>query len=126
MLIYEFCCPGTNDIDVELHVKEPDATICNCFTNLTRNGGLLSRDMTGGFGPVEYITKRAIAGSYNIYVKLVAPHLSSQEKYVTCRLRIYSNYGRKHSQQYHVIVTRVGTHLPQVLCHVASISCARI
>jgi len=60
----------TDMSDVELHVIEPTGEKCYSFHNQTKLGGFLSRDFTGGYGPEEYLLKRAIPGEYKVYIKL--------------------------------------------------------
>ena len=38
--------------NVELEVIEPNGQVANPFHNLTSNGGMLSKDFTGGYGPI--------------------------------------------------------------------------
>jgi hypothetical protein len=60
----------TDNSDVELHVTEPSGEKCFSFHNLTRAGGLLSKDMSGGYGPEEYVIRNAEPGSYQVSVKM--------------------------------------------------------
>ncbi len=41
--------------NIELVVVEPNGDICNPFQNQTKCGGLLSKEFTRGYGPVEYL-----------------------------------------------------------------------
>lgn len=56
--------------DLELHVTEPNDQICHVFHNKTKNGGLLSRDFSNGYGPEEYVLRDAVPGSYSVFSKL--------------------------------------------------------
>ena len=41
--------------DVEMIVSEPKEEICSVYHNHTTSGAILSREFTGGYGPVEYL-----------------------------------------------------------------------
>ncbi len=56
--------------DVELHVLEPSGVCCTPFNNLTPIGGLNGKNFTNGYGPNEYVLRRAISGTYRISAKL--------------------------------------------------------
>ena len=47
----------SDNTNVELVCEEPDGEMCYALKNHSRNGGLLSRDFTGGYGPVEYLVR---------------------------------------------------------------------
>ena len=53
-----------------MHIVEPTEEICSPFHNHTRSGGILSRDFTEGYGPIEYVIKRAPKGEYIVKVRL--------------------------------------------------------
>jgi len=88
----------TNDIDVELHVEEPNGEICHSFHNLTLNGGILSRDFTAGYGPEEYMIKKAISGLYKIYVRLATPRTLSMP-FIGIRVRVFTHFGTPLEQE---------------------------
>ncbi|MCK5666985.1 MAG: hypothetical protein KAI17_26040, partial [Thiotrichaceae bacterium] len=56
----------TDLTDVDLHVFEPTDEHAYYAHNRTEIGGLVSRDFTQGYGPEEYVLKKALAGIYNI------------------------------------------------------------
>jgi tetratricopeptide (TPR) repeat protein len=55
---------GNNDLD--LWVTEPNGERSYYENNLTALGGRLSNDMTSGYGPEEYLLRRAIPGTYAV------------------------------------------------------------
>lgn len=57
-----FFCLEITKKDVSLIVEEPDLEKCYSFHNHTRNGGILSRDFTQGYGPV--VNNRKICLTY--------------------------------------------------------------
>lgn len=60
-------------LDIELQVREPDGTMLTSFANQSSTGGLLSRDFSGGYGPVEYVARRAFPGAYTFFAKVKSP-----------------------------------------------------
>jgi len=84
----------TDDTDVDLHVVEPDGTECYYGHNRTTMGGLVSRDFTHGYGPEEYLIRKAVPGKYQVRAKYFANHKQSLTGGTTILLHIFTNYGR--------------------------------
>ena len=81
--------------DMDLWVNEPSGEKAYYGYNRTQIGGLVSRDFTQGYGPEEYLLKKALDGTYTIeanYFGSQSPELTGP---VTLQLDIYSNYGRE-------------------------------
>jgi len=77
--------------DVELHVIEPNKDHCYSFCNHTCNGGIMTRDFTGGYGPIDYYINKAPRGIYQ--VKCALFYTPNPHKPVTVIARIYTNFG---------------------------------
>lgn len=60
---------NTDNTDVDLHVREPTGETCSFKNTRTRIGGIITRDVTSGFGPEMYVLKNAVKGTYTIKVK---------------------------------------------------------
>lgn len=60
---------NTDRTDIDLHVVEPSGEECFYSHNKTRSGGMLTKDVTAGFGPEMYINKKAPKGKYDLSVK---------------------------------------------------------
>ncbi|WP_083629450.1 VIT domain-containing protein [Tenacibaculum agarivorans] len=83
-----------NDTDIDLWVIDPNKEECYYKHKKTKIGGLMSNDMTQGFGPEQFILKEAIKGEYKIKVKYYA---SSQQKVsgpTALKLTMIKNYGK--------------------------------
>ncbi len=81
--------------DMDLWVNEPSGEKAYYSNNRTQIGGLVSRDFTQGYGPEEYLLKKAMSGTYTIqanYYGSQSPELTGP---VTLQVDIYSNYGRE-------------------------------
>jgi len=57
---------NTEETDLDLWVDEPNGERAMYDNELTRMGGRMSNDMTDGYGPEEYLLRRAAPGTYTI------------------------------------------------------------
>lgn len=55
-----------DDTDIDLWVTDPDNERCYYGNSQTAMGGRLSNDFTGGFGPEQFLLKKAVKGKYKI------------------------------------------------------------
>ena len=55
-----------DNTDIDLWVTEPSGEKAFYEHNRTTIGGLVSRDFTQGYGPEEYLVRRAAHGTYKI------------------------------------------------------------
>lgn len=55
-----------DDTDIDLWVTDPDNERCYYGNPQTAMGGRLSNDFTGGFGPEQFLLKKAVKGKYKI------------------------------------------------------------
>jgi len=84
-----------NDTDIDLWVFEPNGEKCFFSNRRTKIGGLMSNDMTEGFGPEQYVLKKAKKGVYKIDVNYYS---SSQQKIsgpTFLKVTTFLHYGRK-------------------------------
>jgi len=57
-----------NNTDIDLHVKDPNGEECYYSHTKTRIGGRISADNTSGYGPEQFLLKKAVSGKYQVYV----------------------------------------------------------
>ncbi|CAF1243020.1 unnamed protein product, partial [Rotaria sordida] len=93
----------TNDTDVDLHVIEPTGEECYYSHKNTVISGMISRDFTQGYGPEEYLVRKAVKDTYIVRAKYFANHQQSLTGAATIMIHIYKYYG--HSNQQKEIVT---------------------
>ena len=55
----------------------------------------MSRDFTQGYGPEEYVLKKAVKGDYNVKVDYFGSNASRLMGPVTLQVDIFTDYGRK-------------------------------
>lgn len=80
--------------DMDLHVIEPSKEEAFYGHNRTTIGGLVSRDFTQGYGPEEYLVRKAMNGRYIIKTKFYGSRAAEMIGAVTLHVDVYTNYGR--------------------------------
>ncbi len=89
----------TNDTDVDLHVIEPTGEECFFSHKNTAIGGTISRDFREGYGPEEYLIRKAVKGTYTVRAKYFANHQQSLTGATTIMVHIYKYYGQSNQQK---------------------------
>jgi len=85
--------------DVDLHLLEPTGEHAFYGHAATFMGGLVSRDFTQGYGPEEYVVRRAVPGRYAVQVHYYG---SRQQRVVgpaTLTATVFTNWGRPEEQR---------------------------
>lgn len=80
--------------DVDLHVLEPTREHAYYGHRLTAAGGLVSHDITQGYGPEEYLVRRAVPGAYEIRVHYYGSRQQTLVGPATMIATVYTNWGR--------------------------------
>lgn len=88
-----------NDTDIDLWVIDPNKEKCFYSHTNTKIGGLISEDMTDGFGPEQFILKNAIKGNYQIKVKYYANSKQKISGPTFLKVTTYINYGSKNESK---------------------------
>lgn len=84
---------STNDNDIDLWVDDPSKERCMYSHKRTAAGGKISADFTGGYGPEEFIIKKAIPGEYKVYTNYYSDGRQSLTGPATIYLTLYTSYG---------------------------------
>lgn len=84
----------TDMADMDLWVVEPSGEKCFYQHQLTTTGGRISRDITDGYGPEEYMVRKAMPGKYLIQINYFGTRNSYLRVPVTLQVDVYTNYGR--------------------------------
>ncbi|MEN9742346.1 MAG: hypothetical protein RLZZ65_151 [Bacteroidota bacterium] len=82
-----------DDTDVDLWVTEPGSEKCMYSYQRTENGGRISNDFTQGFGPEEYLIKKAPSGTYFIQAHYYGNHRPSLNGKAQLTVQFYLHYG---------------------------------
>jgi tetratricopeptide (TPR) repeat protein len=85
--------------DMDLWVVEPSGEVANYTHHLTTIGGHVSRDVTDGYGPEEYVLKKAMQGRYQIKTNYFASRSPSLTGGVTLQVEVFTNYGRANEKR---------------------------
>lgn len=81
--------------DMDLWVIEPTGEKAFYSNPRSMIGGLVSRDFTRGYGPEEYMIKKARTGSYEIQTNFYGSTSQKIAGAVTLQVDIFTNYGRE-------------------------------
>ena len=80
--------------DMDLWVTDPNGEKCSYEHNRTKICGYLSPDNTSGYGPEEFLLKKAIPGKYIVEVNYYGTRSQKISKPITVQMLMYINYGR--------------------------------
>jgi tetratricopeptide (TPR) repeat protein len=97
---------SSNDSDIDLWVTDPAKEKCFYENSATSAGGRISNDITQGYGPEEFILKKAAKGNYVIEVNLYGDSRQTLGGPITIKAELFTNFGRA-SQKRSVIYCRV-------------------
>ncbi len=80
--------------DIDLHVVEPGGEEAFFSHNRTTRGGLVSRDVTDGYGPEEYLIRVAPQGPYAIKAKYYGSRQQTLVGAATVTATVFTDWGR--------------------------------
>ena len=83
-----------DNTDIDLHVLEPDGEEAYYGHNRTSSGGLVSHDVTTGYGPEEYLKKEAAKGDYKILANYFGSRQQTLVGPATVTATVFTNWGR--------------------------------
>jgi hypothetical protein len=90
---------NTAATDMDLWVDEPTGERAIYNHPRTGIGGRLSNDMTAGFGPEEYMLRRAIPGEYRISVNVYASDVINPNGTTVVTAHLLRNFGRANQHE---------------------------
>ena len=83
----------TDNSDMDLWVTDPEEERCFYGHRQTYLGGIISQDVTGGYGPEEFMLKKASKGNYKIEVNYYGNRSQKQLLPVSLRITFFTHYG---------------------------------
>ncbi len=92
--------------DIDLHVVEPGGEEAYYGHNRTARGGLVSRDVTDGYGPEEYLVRKAPAGPYAVKAKYYGSRQQTLVGPATVTATVFTDWGRA-AQQVQTLTLRL-------------------
>jgi len=88
-----------DNTDIDLWVIEPSGEKAFYAHNRTTIGGLVSQDFTGGYGPEEYMVRRAMPGVYKIQANFYGSQATKLLGAVTVQVDVFTDFGREGQQR---------------------------
>jgi tetratricopeptide (TPR) repeat protein len=85
--------------DMDLWVIEPSGEKAFYGHRGTTIGGNVSCDFTGGYGPEEYMVRKAMAGKYQIKANYYGSRAAQLIGSVTLQVDVFTNYGRPNEER---------------------------
>ena len=89
----------TDNSDMDLWVTDPEEERCFYGHRETYLGGIISQDVTGGYGPEEFMLKKAPKGNYKIEVDYYGNRSQKQLLPVSLRITFFTHYGTPQQQK---------------------------
>ena len=89
----------TDNCDMDLWVIDPTDEKCFFDNKLTYLGGKISKDVTQGYGPEEFMIKKAPKGTYKIETDYFDTLSQKQLMPVTLRITFYTHFGTDKEQK---------------------------
>ena len=83
----------TDNSDMDFWVTDPEEERCFYGHRQTYLGGIISQDVTGGYGPEEFMLKKAPKGNYKIEVNYYGNRSQKQLLPVSLRITFFTHYG---------------------------------
>jgi hypothetical protein len=99
---------NTDNSDIDLWVTDPKKEKCFYEHTETDIGGKISRDVTQGYGPEEFLLKKALNGNYTIDVNLYGDHRQTLGGPIAIKADLFTDFG-KPTQKRKTINLRVTT-----------------
>jgi len=81
-----------DNTDIDLWVTDPNGEKCMYSHKTTEIGGRLSDDFTGGFGPEQFLLKKAISGTYKIETNFFGENQATVSGPTSLMAEIFINY----------------------------------
>lgn len=89
----------TDQTDMDLWVFEPSGEKCFYSNALTVAGGMISNDFTDGYGPEEYLVRRALAGEYRVKANYFASRAPTLTGPTTVQATVITHFGRPQEER---------------------------
>lgn len=90
----------SDNSDMDLWVTDPNGEKCYYSNRLTYQGGLISNDFTGGYGPEEFVLRDAKPGVYRVEANFYGDRQQVVTGATTLTLKLSTGWGtqRQHDQ----------------------------
>ncbi|MBC5766808.1 VIT domain-containing protein [Ramlibacter albus] len=83
----------TDDTDIDLWVTDPNGEVASYARRLTYQGGAMSPDATGGYGPEEFALRHAKPGRYTVQAQFYGHTQQFLSAGTTIMVRVTTGFG---------------------------------
>jgi hypothetical protein len=90
---------NTEETDLDLWVDEPNGERADYSNDETRIGGRISNDMTEGYGPEEYLLRRAPTGTFTVRADVYSADELNPNGASRITARLIRNFGRSDERE---------------------------
>jgi uncharacterized protein YfaP (DUF2135 family) len=87
-----------DNTDMDLHVLEPSGEEAMFAHALTEQGGKMSADVTGGYGPEEYALRHPLPGVYRVRAKFFGHRQQTVANTTTVQAQVSTQFGTPQQQ----------------------------
>jgi hypothetical protein len=84
-----------DDTDMDLWVTDPRGETCMYSNRLTAAGGKITRDVTQGYGPEEFMIRNAVPGTYTVMAHWYGSSVQGVLMPSNLHLRFYTHHGKR-------------------------------
>jgi uncharacterized protein YfaP (DUF2135 family) len=98
-----------DNTDIDLWVTDPNGERAYYGHRLTYQGGAMSRDFTGGYGPEEFSLRSAKPGRYEVRAQFYGQRQQLISPYTTLMLWLSSGFGTAAQKDEHIVLRLQGT-----------------
>jgi Ca-activated chloride channel homolog len=88
----------SDNSDMDLWVTDPNGEKCYYSNKLTYQGGLISDDFTGGYGPEEFVLRNAKPGKYKVQANYFGERQQVVTGATTLSLKFSTGWGTEHQR----------------------------
>jgi Ca-activated chloride channel homolog len=99
----------TDNTDIDLWVTDPNGERAFYGHPLSRQGGRVSRDITGGYGPEEFGLRRAVPGKYTVTAQYYGHRQQVVSGATTVQLTLATGFGSAGQKEQAVTLRLNGT-----------------
>jgi hypothetical protein len=99
----------SDNCDIDLWVDDPDGERAIYNHPLTHQGGLMSRDFTGGYGPEEFLLRTPKPGKYTVRINAYADQRNAALGPVTAQVRLITGFGTPEQKEERVTLRLMRT-----------------
>lgn len=93
-----------DNTDIDLWVTDPKSEKCFYGYRNTTSGGMLPQDLTGGYGPEEFLQRQAVEGKYVLECNYYGSRSVQMAGGATIFLDLYTNYCKPNEKKETIVM----------------------